>query len=105
MAQKKKRKWVADAETEEERRAGIASCLFRPAGKNPYYLFRGTDSIAIIDFEELCDRIDLFMEDEAAWIASWIEYLGDTETADKIRAAPAEFKRIITARYEELRGL
>ena len=44
----------------------------------------------------------MFMETEAEWVASWIEYLGDTETADKIRATPNEFKGIISARYEEL---
>ncbi len=111
MTQKKKRKWDSirrkwadEVETEEEKRAEIASCLLRPAGKNPYYLFRGTDCIAINNLAELQDRIDMFMENEAEWVASWIEYLGDTETADKIRATPNEFKRIISARYEELSG-
>jgi hypothetical protein len=104
MAQKKRRKWSEEKEMEEQGKAEIASCLLRPAGKNPYYLCRGTDWIAINNLAELKDRIDMFMEDEAEWVASWIEYLGDIETADKIRATPNEFKGIISARYEELSG-
>jgi len=112
MAQKKKkkwdpirRKWAEEVEMEEQRKAEIASCLLRPAGKNPYYLLRGTDCIAINNLAELKDRIDLFMENEAEWVAAWIEYLGDKDTADKIRASPSNFKSIIIERYEELRGL
>jgi hypothetical protein len=113
MAQKKKRKWDsikrkwAEEEEEEEkevRRAEFATRLFKPAGKNPYYLFRGTDCIAIHNLSELKDKLDVFMENEAEWIASWIEYLGDKETADKIRERPNAFKRIIIERYEELSG-
>jgi hypothetical protein len=109
MAQKKKRKWDSvkkkwadEVETEEVGTAEIARCLFRPAGKNPYYLFRGTECITITNLAELKDRIDTFMENEAEWVASWIEYLGDKETADKIRASPSNFKGIIIERYEEL---
>jgi len=95
VAEKKKRKWDSisrkwadEVEQEEVRRAKVASCLLSPVGKNPYFLFRDTDCIAINDLAELHDRIGLFMEDEAEWVASWIAYLGDTETADKIRATP-----------------
>ncbi len=109
MAQKKKRKWdpikrkwTEEVGTEEQTKAEIAICLLRPADKNPYYLFRGTDCIGINNLTELKDRIDMFMEDEAEWVASWIEYLGDKETADKIRASPSNFKRIIIERYKEL---
>lgn len=102
MAQKKKRK---SGSIEAQRRLELANCLFRPVGKNPYYLFRGMDCIAINDLAELHDRIALFTENEADWVASWIEYLGDNKTADKIRATPTEIKKIVTARYEELRGL
>jgi hypothetical protein len=111
MAQKKKRKWdpirrkwAEERELEEQGKAEIASSLLRPAGKNPYYLFRGTECVAINNLAELKDRIDIFMENEVEWVASWIEYLGDKETADKIRASPSEFKSIISARYEELRS-
>jgi hypothetical protein len=111
MAHKKKRKWdpimrkwADEVEMEEERKAEIATSLFKPVGKNPYYLMRGTDCIALNNLAELKDKIDIFMENEAGWVASWIEYLGDIETADKIRATPNEFKGIISARYEELSG-
>jgi hypothetical protein len=111
MAQKKKRKWDSikrkwadEVEPEEQTKADIASCLLRPAGKNPYYLFRGTDCIAINNLAELKDRIEMFLENEAEWVASWIEYLGDKETADTIRRTPGKFKSIISARYEELSG-
>jgi hypothetical protein len=111
MAQKKrrkwdsiKRKWAEEVETEELGKAEIASCLLRPAGKNPYYLFRGTDCIALNNLAELKERIEMFMDNEAEWVASWIEYLGDKETADKIRASPSNFKSIIIERYEELSG-
>ena len=97
-----RRKWADEVEPEEQTKAEIARCLFRPAGKNPYYLFRGTESIALTNLAELKDQIDTFTENEAEWVASWIEYLGDKETADKIRASPSNFKGIIIARYEEL---
>ncbi|MBE0517198.1 MAG: hypothetical protein IBX41_07425 [Methanophagales archaeon] len=111
MAQKKKRKWdpvkrkwAEELETEEQGKAEIASSLLKPAGKNPYYLFRGTDCIALNNISELKERIDMLMENEAEWVASWIEYLGDKDTADKIRASPSNFKSIIIERYEELKG-
>ena len=111
MAQKKKRKWdpikrkwAEEVETEEQRKAEIASSLLRPAGKNPYYLLRGTDCIALNNLAELNEKLDLFEEKEAEWVAAWIEYLGDKETADKIRASPSNFKSIVIERYEELRG-
>ena len=109
MAQKKKRKWDSimrkwadEVEMEEQRKAEIAISLLTPAGKNPYSLIRGTNYFPISNLSELKDRIDMFMQDEADWVASWIEYLGDKETADKIRATPDDFKRIIIERYEEL---
>ncbi|MDI6886225.1 MAG: hypothetical protein QMD22_07800 [archaeon] len=111
MAQKKKRKWDSimrkwadEVEMEEARKAEIAISLLTPAGKNPYSLIRGTDCFPISNLSELKDRLDMFMENEAEWVASWIEYLGDKKTADKIRETPNEFKRIISARYEELSG-
>ena len=111
MAQKKKRKWdpikrkwADEVEMEDVRKAEIASCLLRPAGKNPYYLLRGTDCIALNNLAELKEKLDLFEEKEAEWVAAWIEYLGDKETADKIRASPSNFKSIVIERYEELRG-
>jgi hypothetical protein len=109
MVEKKKRKWDsikrkwADEVEEEEKKAGIAACVFRPVEKNPYYLFRGAECVTIVDFSDLKENIDLFGEAEAGWLASWIEYLGDNETANKIRAMPREFRMIVIERYKELR--
>ena len=108
MTQKKKRKWDsikrkwADEVEEEEMLVQIATGLFKPAGKNPYYLIRGTDCSIINNLAELKDKVDLFTEGEAQWVASWIEYLGDKKTAERIRGTPSEFKRFIIERYEEL---
>ena len=37
------------------------------------------------------------------WVASWLEYLGDSEVADRIRESPTEFKKIVDERYHELK--
>jgi len=108
MAEKKKRKWDsitrkwADEVEGEEKRAEIAACVFKPVEKNPYYLFRGAECVTIGNFVDLKDKIDLFGEAEAGWLASWIEYLGDKETANKIREMPRELGRIVIERYKEL---
>jgi hypothetical protein len=52
---------------------------------------------------ELRDRIDEFTEKDALSIASWIEYLGDEDTARRIRVSPAEFKRILRDRFSQLK--
>ena len=88
---------------EEEQKAVIAACVFSPVEKNPYYLVRGAECVAIENFLDLEDQIDLFVEAEAGWLASWIEYLGDKGTANKIREMPGEFRKIVNARYKELR--
>jgi len=109
MMEKKKRKWDsinrkwADEMEEEEQKAVIAACVFSPVEKNPYYLVRGAECVAIENFLDLEDQIDLFVEAEAGWLASWIEYLGDKGTANKIREMPGEFRKIVNARYKELR--
>jgi hypothetical protein len=109
MAGKKKRKWDsinrkwADEVEEEEQKAVIAACVFKPVEKNPYYLFRGAECVTIGNFSDLKDKIDLFVEAEAGWLASWIEYLGDKETANKIRGMPREIRKIVIERYKELR--
>lgn len=77
----------------------IATELFTPADKNPYY----QGSTAIANLYELREHLDTFRQEEAVWLASWLEYLGDTDTAAKIRAEPDQFKKIVTARYDELR--
>ncbi|MBN1455552.1 MAG: hypothetical protein JW945_04810 [Methanomicrobia archaeon] len=96
-----KRKWAAEVE-DEEQKAVIATCVFRPVDKNPYYLHRGAQCVTITDFSDLRENIDQFVEAEAGWLASWIEYLGDKETANKLRETPVEVRRIVIARYNEL---
>lgn len=77
----------------------IAKSLFRAVGKNPYY-HRGQP---IRNFGELKDNLDKLTGEEAPWVASWIEYIGDAKTAAMIRQTPDKFKEIITARYEQLK--
>ena len=76
-----------------------AKDLFEATGKNPYY--RGEKIIR--NFKELKENLAEFTEDEAQWVASWIEYLGDAETAARIRERPSRFKEFISERYDELR--
>ncbi|MCD1294667.1 hypothetical protein CUJ83_06595 [Methanocella sp. CWC-04] len=72
--------------------------LFKPEDKNPY-IFNGKP---LKDFQDLKDYLVAFTEREAIWVASWIEYLGDEETASRIRRKPKNFKNIIYDRYNEL---
>ena len=95
------RKWATEAE-DEEQKAVIAACVFSPVEKNPYYVHRGAHCVTIADFSDLKENIDLFVEAEAGWLASWIAYLGDGETATKIREMPVELRRIVIERYNEL---
>lgn len=86
----------------ERRRAELtqmAKKLFEATGKNPYY--RGEKVIR--NFRELWENLADFRGEEAQWVASWIEYLGDAATAMKIRENPREFKELIGQRYDELR--
>ena len=97
------RRWMnreAPKKGERAELAGMATKLFSPVGKNPYY--RGEK--AIRNFRELRGSLNEFTEKEAQWVASWIEYLGDIKTATKIRQAPSRFKEIITARFKELQS-
>jgi len=82
--------------------ARLATSLFAPARKNPYYLNRGSSAIVIKNLAELRENLDVFTEEEAPWLASWIEYLGDKETAARLTETPGEFKDIIIERHEEL---
>jgi hypothetical protein len=108
MVEKKKRKWDsiarkwADEVEDEEQKTVIAACMFSPVEKNPYYLRRGAECVTIGDFSDLKEHIDLFVEAEAGWLASWIEYLGDNQTANKIREMPGDLRRIVVERYNEL---
>lgn len=77
----------------------IANRLFKPEGKNPY-IFNGKP---LKNLQDLKDYLVAFTGVEALWVASWIEYLGDDETAERIRRRPGDFKQIILGRYRELR--
>ncbi|MEK6978230.1 MAG: hypothetical protein AABX40_07525 [Candidatus Hydrothermarchaeota archaeon] len=84
---------------EREDLYNLAKLMFDPAGKEPYYLGSG----AIRNLEELKVSLDSFTPEMAEWVASWVEYLGDRKTAEDIRRAKGEFKRIIEKRYTVLR--
>lgn len=79
--------------------AAVADMLFAPKGKEPYY----HGGSAIRNLDELANRLDNFTTAEANWVASWIEYLGDGETAEKIRKSTANFKDIVRQRHRELK--
>jgi len=108
MVEKKKRKWDsiarkwADEVEDEAQKAAIAACVFSPVEKNPYYLRRGAACVTIEDFSDLKENIEQFVEAEAGWLALWLEYLGDNQTANKIREMPGDLRRIVVERYNEL---
>jgi len=77
----------------------LAKRMLLAEGKNPY--LRGT--LSIRNLEELSQNIETFEHHEAPWVADWIEYLGDTVTAKKIRDDPARFKRTVGERFTELK--
>ncbi|MFZ2071572.1 MAG: hypothetical protein WAV32_08285 [Halobacteriota archaeon] len=97
--EKENKKTVAEITRKEAELSRLATSLFGPVEKNPYYLDRGSRTIVIKNIAELRDNLDVFTEEEALWLASWIEYLGDRETAVRIRETPAEFKEIIIERH------
>jgi hypothetical protein len=94
----KKRRTIRRVKEKKEACQKLSANLFEPAGKNPYY--HNTHSIR--NLAELMERLDAFTNDEAHWLASWIEYLGDNKSAAWIRARPEKFKEIIRDRYNEL---
>lgn len=77
----------------------LAESMFLADGKQPYL----KDGMAIHNLEELTHNLASFEHHEALWVADWIHYLGDVETARKIRDGPAHFKTIINERWAELR--
>ena len=80
-------------------RKTLARRLFRPEGKSPY-VFNGKP---LKDLKDLKDYLVAFTGKEALWVASWLEYLGDSETARLIRKKPKDFKDIVQKRYRELK--
>jgi len=103
-AETEKKRWtVRRIKEKKEAMSRLSASLFEPVGKNPYYLNRGNGSIAIRNLMDLRDNLDAFnREEEAHWLASWLEYLGDNEIATRIRARPERFKEIIMERCDEL---
>jgi hypothetical protein len=77
----------------------LAKRLFSPEDKKPY-VFNGKP---LRDIKDLKDYLVAFTGTEALWVASWIEYLGDRETAERIRKKPRDFKHIVFKRYAELK--
>jgi hypothetical protein len=77
----------------------LAEGMFLASGKNPYV----KGDIAIHNLDELERNISAFEHHEAPWLADWIDYLGDAQTAKMIRAEPAGFKKIIHQRWSELK--
>jgi len=100
--EQKKERIAAEINKKKTELSRLATSLFDPVGKNPYYLNRGSSSIAIKNMAELRDNLEMFTKDEALWLASWIEYLGDKETAARIRETPDKFAEVIVERHEEL---
>ncbi|MEM3087430.1 MAG: hypothetical protein QXO51_02480 [Halobacteria archaeon] len=84
---------VAQSLAEEARK------LLRPSDRQPYWV--GGQPIG--NLEELVGNLEKFGDDHAYWVADWIEYLGDRNTADRIRAEQKKFKEIVKQRYQELR--
>ncbi len=76
----------------------IAKKMFEPDGKEPYYL----GDKPIRNFQELMENLGAFTTEEANWVASWIEYLGDEKTAKKIRKSTGKFKEILRKRHVKL---
>jgi hypothetical protein len=87
--------------TASETTRAFAARMLSPRDKNPYY--KGETVIRNLD--ELDSNIGMFDQGEAAWVADWIEYLGDPTTAVRIRKSPDSFKRIIHERRDELRRI
>jgi len=77
----------------------LAEAMFLAYDKNAYV----KGDIAIHNIDELERNIASFEHHEAPWLADWIAYLGDAETATKIRAEPSSFKKIIHNRWSDLK--
>jgi hypothetical protein len=76
-----------------------ARAVFRPREKNPY-VFNGKP---LADLQELTDYLVAFTGKEGLWVASWLEYLGDDDVAERIRRHPGDFKKIVADRCHELK--
>ena len=77
----------------------LARLMFKPRDKKPY-MFNGKP---LKNLQDLKDYLVAFTGKEALWVASWLEYLGDGETAEHIRKKPEKFKNAVMRRYKELK--
>jgi len=89
----------AGAKEHERQLKKAALALFSPREKNPY-VFNGKP---LANLQELTDYLVAFTGKEGLWVASWLEYLGDKEVADRIRRHPGDFKKIVADRCHELK--
>ena len=77
----------------------LARLMFKPKEKKPY-MFNGKP---LKNLQDLKDYLVAFTGKEALWVASWLEYLGDGDTARRIREKPEKFKNAVMRRYRELK--
>jgi hypothetical protein len=85
--------------TTDSRLGPLAAKLFIADGKNPYY----KGNLAIRNLEELNQNLATLEHHEAPWVADWLEYLGDAESAKRIREEPAHFRKVVHERWSELK--
>ncbi len=79
--------------------ADLARSMFHPTDRQPYWL----GDRAIGNLEELAANVEKFGEEQAAWVADWLDYLGDAEVARRIRVQAARLRPIVTERYRQLK--
>jgi len=79
--------------------AALAKAMLHPAGKNPYYL----NGKALYNMQDLVNNLDDFTGNEGAWVAEWLNYLGDEDVATRIQTWPDDFKQIVIARCNKLK--
>jgi hypothetical protein len=83
----------------EEELKELEELLFRPVGKEPYYL----SDRALKNLQDLVDNLEFFIGHEGDWVADWLEYLGDKTVAENIHKSPGDFKLIVIERFNELK--
>jgi hypothetical protein len=76
----------------------MAVKMFYAPGKQSFYL----QNIKLQNLYDLKVALDRIPADEAKRLADWLEYLGDTQTANSIYERPEDFRNIINERYNEL---
>jgi hypothetical protein len=102
---KSSRKQISDKPEEkevnmDEELEALAKLLFHPENKNPYYL----NDKALNNLKDLVDNLNSFTGNEGRWVAAWLEYLGDEDLAARIQNWPEDFKQLVIARYNKLKG-